>query len=450
MSTNGVAKVGLCGEQGEGLKVKGESEATVRGSLRFLSLFTFHFSQWHSTVSRPSHEAASAKPHLSPLTFNLSLLLAALLLLATSLPSYAKTNTDEPNFLELAAVLASDGNYDKAAIEYAKVDAADPQLDAIKYHTLGGLIALNQQQPEAAVSAFDRAIAAGQTEPTIFLYLAQAQFGLERYADVLQTLDRAGAAFDTLAPVFLMRAQAHWLLQDRAQAFAVLADGARRFPGNTQFLRREVFFLMELGLYQEAAARGQQYLTVAEGKEEDYVAIGNALKRARQFDGALVFLESARLKFPASLNVVKVLAATYLEKGEPLAAGELMYRASLSDPTLKPEAAELFRRAHLYARALAVNAQIEDQSLKLKQRLGILIELGRFAEVRSMEGALKRTRLLDDEDVRYALAYALFKEGDFDAAEVHLSKLTKPDLFRKATELRQSMQECAAERWRCA
>ncbi|MCB1602908.1 MAG: hypothetical protein KDI66_23030, partial [Xanthomonadales bacterium] len=66
--------------------------------------------------------------------------------------------TDEPNYLELAAVLASDGNYDKAAIEYAKVDAADPELDAIKYYTLGGLIALNRQQPEAAVAAFERAI----------------------------------------------------------------------------------------------------------------------------------------------------------------------------------------------------------------------------------------------------------------------------------------------------
>ena len=51
-------------------------------------------------------------------------------------PSAAAAAADEPDFLELAAVLASDGAYDKAAVEYAKVDAADPELDAIKYHTL--------------------------------------------------------------------------------------------------------------------------------------------------------------------------------------------------------------------------------------------------------------------------------------------------------------------------
>lgn len=67
-----------------------------------------------------------------------------------------------------------------------------------------------------------------------------------------------------------------------------------------------------------------------------------------------------------------------------------------------------------------------------------------------MEAALVRTRLLDDEDVRYALAYAQFKEGDFIGAERNLAKLSKPDLFRKATELRQSMQDCADERWRCS
>ncbi len=372
---------------------------------------------------------------------------AAILLLLAS--AFAHAATDEPNFLELAAVLAADGNYEKAEVEFGKVDPAEPELDLIKYHTLAGLIALNRQRPVDAIKSFDQAIEAGQTEPTIFLYMAQAQFGLERYADVLKTLDRAGAAFDTLPAVFLMRAQANWLLKDQKAAFATLADGSRRFPGNTQFMRREVFFLMELGLYQEAADRGQQYLKIAEGKEEDFVAIGNALKRARQFDSALVFLESARLKFPASENVVKVLAATYLEAGKPLAAGELMYRASLSNPALKPEAAELLRRAGLHARALAVNAEIADQKLKLKQRLGILVELGRFAEVSGMEDALLRTRLIDEEDVRYALAYALYKEGEFERSEGHLAKLTKPDLFRKATELRQSMQDCAAERWKC-
>lgn len=378
---------------------------------------------------------------------NLLRTLGLALLLALSPAALAQE--DEVDHLALAVLLAGDGEYDKAAVEWNKVDAAAEDLDRIQYHTAGGLIALNQNRQADAIQQFELAIQAGQAEPSIYLYMAQAQFGLERYADVLQTLERGGAAFDNLPTVFLMRAQAHWLLGDRQPAFAALADGSRRFPDNTQFLRREVFFLMELGLFQEAAARGREYLSRSEGKEEDFVAIGNALKRARQFPAALNFLEQARLKFPGSENVAKVLAATYLESGQPLAAGELMVDAALRNPALKPEAAELMRRAKHYARALAINAEIADQSVKLKQRLGILLELGRFAEVRGMEAALTRVGLTQDENVRYALAYAHFKENDFAAAEAHLARLTQPELFRKATELRKFMQDCESEPWKC-
>ena len=46
------------------------------------------------------------------------------------------------------------------------------------------------------------------------------------------------------------------------------------------------------------------------------------------------------------------------------------------------------------------------------------------------------------KDLRYALAYARFKGGAFDEAERHLQALRRPELFRKATELRALMQDC--------
>ena len=67
-----------------------------------------------------------------------------------------------------------------------------------------------------------------------------------------------------------------------------------------------------------------------------------------------------------------------------------------------------------------------------------------------MEPALRRAGLFEDEDIRYALAYAWFKAGDYDKSEDHLTALRRSDLFRKATELRKIMQDCADERWRCA
>jgi tetratricopeptide (TPR) repeat protein len=376
-----------------------------------------------------------------------ALLILALLSLAPALPA----DEDEVDHLALASLLVRDGKYDRASTEYAKVDPAQEDLDLIQYHTVGGLIALNRQEPARAITAFEAAVAAGQTEPSIYLYLAQAQFTLERYADVIRTLDRAGAAIEAMPAVWLMRAQAHWLQQQRQRALDVLAEGAARFPANLSFPRRQVFFLIELGYYQAASDLGSRYLAKAtDAKEEDYLAIGSALRRAKQPDAAIRFLEAARLRFGPGENLTKQLAAVWLDRGMPLVAAELMHGAAQQNPALLPEAAELFRRAKQPQRALLLNAGISDQRVKLKQRVGLLLELGRYAEVLAMETALTRTGLIAEEEIRYAVAFSNYRNGDFEATERHLQKLTKPDLFRKATELRKLMSDCAEQRWQCA
>jgi tetratricopeptide (TPR) repeat protein len=378
----------------------------------------------------------------------------ALWLLVASLFPIAAHAQDDVDYVELASLLVRDGEYERAAAALAEVDPALEGVDLVKYHTLRGLIALSgtPSDPAAAIEAFQASIEAGQSEPSIYLFLAQAQFGLERHEDVLATLALPAVAesFSQLASVELMRAQANWLLGRHQAAFAALAAGQRKFPANTQFLRRQVFFLMDLGLYQEAAANGRAYLARSEGKVEDYVAIGAALRRSKQLDEAVGFLETARLKFPGDENVVKVLAASYLDLGQPLAAAEITYVAALANPALLVEAAELFRRARQPARALMLNAQITDQGSKFKQRLGILVELERYAEVAAMERDLIRAGLGPDQELRYALAYAHFKQGDFEAVERNLQVITRPELFRKATELRRIMVDCEAERWRCS
>lgn len=382
----------------------------------------------------------------------LNLLLRALLLLTLlSLAPALAADEDEVDHLALASLLVRDGKYDRASAEYAKVDTQAKGLDLIQYHTVGGLIALNRQEPARAITAFEAAVAAGQTEPAIYLYLAQAQFTLERYADVIRTLERAGAAIDSLPAVWLMRAQAHWLQQQRQRALDVLAEGAARFPANLSFPRRQVFFLIELGYYQAASDLGSRYLAKAtDAREEDYLAIGSALRRARQPEAAIRFLEAARLRFGPGENLTKQLAAVWLDRGMPLVAAELMHGAAQQNPALLPEAAELFRRARQPQRALLLNAGISDQRVKLKQRVGLLLELGRYAEVLAMETALTRTGLIDEEEIRYAVAFSNYRNGDFEATERHLQKLTKPELFRKATELRKLMSDCADKRWQCA
>ena len=352
--------------------------------------------------------------------------------------------------LELAARLASDGEYERAARALGRVDAAAEDLDLARYHTVAGLIAINQNRNEDAVRNLGDAIAAGQVDPTVQLYLAQALFALERWREALAALDAAGPAADALGGAWQMRAQAWWSLGERQQAFDTLTRAADKFPANNSFTRRQVFYLIEAGLYQEATQLGRQYLRRGDVKAEDYAAIGGALRRIQRYDESLAILESARLRFPDNDAIAKALAQTWLESGQPLAAARLLEQAALRDPNLLVETAELYRRAGYGTLALSLNARVPDQAKKLKQRIGILVQLKRYGEVTGMESALFRSGLLHDEDVRYALAYAYFRAGDFAAADRHLAALKRPELFRKATELRKVMEECADAPWSCA
>jgi predicted Zn-dependent protease len=376
--------------------------------------------------------------------FKFLVLLACLM----ALPCLA-AKKDEVNYLDLAALMLRDGNLDRAVIALDQVPLDDKGTDLKRYYTLRGMAHLRRNEPEPAAAALEMAISTGAAESVVYVYLAQVYFQLERYRDVLQTLDEAGPELEKVASSYHMRAQCHWLLKEPANALATLDLASRTFPQESGFLRRKVFFLIELGLYREASEQGRIYLQQSKGKREDYVALGNAMRAGGELNESILLLEQARLMYPGDADVNKVLAHAYLDQGHINTAAELIYEASLLEPSLTGEASELYRRAGRPNRALMLNGQISDQQVKFRQRLALLIELQRYEQAADMQDDLKRTGLIEDEDIRYALAYADFKTGDFDTAELHLQKLTRPDLFRKAAELRRAIQDCSEDSWQC-
>ncbi len=378
----------------------------------------------------------------------LPILLILLVALAAPVADARKRNP-EIDYLSVAEVLLRDGAVDRAEAALAEVDPAAEGVDLARYHTVSGLIASQRNDLKAAAAAFEQALAAGQTEPMVVLYLAQAYFAEEAWRKVVDTIARGGEALQDVTAAWSMRAHANWMLGERQSALDLLSNAADRFPANTTFTRRQVFYLIEAGLYQEAARVARAFLARGDVGADEYATVGSALRRARAFDEAKAILEAARLRFPADQNLAKALAQVYLESGQMLAAAELLNQAALIDPALLPETAELYRRAGYPMQALALNSRVPDSSRKLKQRIGILAELRRYEQITGMARALERAGLLADEDVRYALAFAYFRGGDFERAESHLSALTRPELFRKATELRRIMAECSDSRWNC-
>jgi tetratricopeptide (TPR) repeat protein len=377
------------------------------------------------------------------------ILLILLTLLLGAGPVIAADDEDEVDFLALASLMLRDGNIDRAVVALDQYDTAAEEADLVRYYTLRGMAHMRRNELEPARDAFMQAVDSGEAEALVFVYLAQVNYQLEDYRAAIEALDRAGVVIERVPSVYHMKAQAYWLLEEPVMALATLDQAAQIFPEDLSFVRRKVFYLVDLGFFKEAVEQGKVYLTASEGSVEDYVALGSALRASGELDEAARFLEEAQLLFPNSPEVKKVLAQVYIEREEMSAAADLLYQAALLQPELLSEAAELYRRSGQTFRALTLNSQLIDQPEKYRQRLAIYLQLGNFEQAAAMEIPLRRVGMMEDEDLRYAIAYSLFKIGEFDEAELHLAQLTRPDLFRKAAELRSAIQDCLEDRWKC-
>ncbi len=368
--------------------------------------------------------------------------------------AYAKekseaSDKEETDILGLAALMIRDGHFERAETLLLKVDEGDEKIDKARLYTLTGLLLLRRELYTEANLKLSLALKAGYDDPILHVYIAQALYGLKEYDQSLEALDRAGDAGKAQPELLQLRAQCHWKARRAEKAWDVIAEGESRFPGNSIFQRQKIFYLIELGLFQQAVEKGESYLRSSDVKPEDYVAVGEALRLTGQAQKAIPILELAHLRFPEDMTVVAELAHTYLDEGFVYTAATLFERAALADPNSYVEAAELFRRKNLPTRALYANMRIPDQKEKVRQRLGILLQRRRYDLAVALEARLSRLGLLADDEIRYAMAYCHFKLGRFDKTEKHLKSITRPDLFHSAMELRKAMQSCGELGWEC-
>ena len=366
----------------------------------------------------------------------------------------------EVDYVELATVLVQDGNYERASRVLAQVNPEEKGVDAPRYFLLRGLVRLNlslfSQAAEDLNEAIKRGKAAAEADKDVtfdavwYVYLGQAHFYAESFEAALDAFENAGARGEEIPSTFPLRSEALRKLKRYDDAWAVLGKGMKVHPNYTELIRRRAFLAIELQLYRAAAQLGRLYLERSKATAEDYLAIGAALNRAGSGDDALRFLELARLRFPRSPLVAAELGKLYQNRGLYRTAALMLERASLNgSDDLAIDAGELYRQAGEQFRALAMNSRVSDNNKRLRQRLGILLELRNFELVALMDSDLRRVGLLKDESLKYALAYAHFKVGNYARADKLLSGLRDPAIFRQATELRKAMSDCTGEPWRC-
>lgn len=377
-------------------------------------------------------------------------ILTILLILSLNLfAAEKKNNSDEIDHLSLATILLKDGHIERANDELSQVNIEDKKLDFARFYTLKGLVLTKLNAYEDANKAFAQGITSGQTDKSLYLYMAQNSYKLEKYEDTLQAIKNAGELAQEKPSLYALKAECNWKLQRTNEALSILKESIAKFPTEYDFYKQRFNYLVTLKLYQSALSDANVYLEHANPNEKTTLAFIATLRKSGEIDKAIALAENANLKFLESAQVTVLLAHLYLDKEMIQVAADLFDQASIEDPKYTQEAAEMMRRAKEFIMALYKNSQILDAKEKLKQRIAIFLEYEDYERVVASQKAIYRTGLIEDESIRYALAFSYYKVGDFTASERELRKLTQADLFQKATEIRKNMQKCISNYAEC-
>jgi tetratricopeptide (TPR) repeat protein len=335
--------------------------------------------------------------------------------------------------------MVRDGNYDRAETALERVDPKAEGVDTAQYYTLEGLLAVRRSEFRDAIRNFEAAIENGQENPVINVYLAQAYFGDGQYEQTVETVGRV-QNLNQFPELIGIKAQSEWETGDVRGAFTTINRAIPTFPSKHYFQQQKIFFLIELDLNQEAAAESMKYLDKVGDDPNAYLTIGEALRRGGEKERAIRFYEMANLKFPKNERVRLALANAYASNDQPLIAARIVEQAAASNGKLYYEAAELYRRAGVLNRALYLNSLVTDQQKKAVQRFNFLLEMERFEEAMALEKRLDRLGALEEDGMRYAMAYVHFHAQHFDRASEYLNRITSSEYFREATQLRKAIE----------
>lgn len=362
-----------------------------------------------------------------------------------------KEQEEKVDHIALAGLLLKDGHLERAKIELDQVDLSEEGIDKVKYWLLRGLIEMRGNDLATAAGHFEKSVAEGNADPLIHVFLTQCYYAAEAWEKTLAALDAAGPTMlDKYPKLFQVRIQAYWKLDRLAEAYEALVAAAKLRPEMAGELgRQKVMLLIEMGLFTKAADEGRKHLAQFGESPDDHVAMAEAMRRAGQLEDVILFMEQAHLTWPDNEQVLLQLGRAYVDAKKPLAAGALFEMAAVKSPERAEEAAELFRRAGQLQRALFLNGRIPDQKKKIRQRMALLTELGRFESAAAMEPRMRRLGLMRDDSILYALAYAYFQTGRMDEASRVLKRIRSADMFERSADLRRAMEACKADRSNC-
>jgi len=418
---------------------------------------------------------------------------ALILLMIASLFSLGfaedEDHVQEVDHLASATLMIYDGRLDEAEAELARVDKSGKNFNAADYYTARGVLYFKKSRYESAISNYKKAITATKTKKfessrmnnnrkylfsigknkddkdpvfqfdsekekqdkleKLNIYLSQSYYEIKDYANTIKHLDLAGDRGRDRTALFALRAECYWKIKKFNDAINSLSRGLKLFPEDPALLKQKYYYLSELGLYQAAIENAKKYMTVINADADEFVILAQLLVKADQTDEAIKILETARGKFPKIANIAMLLGHIYMQKDMKHTAAHLFKAGACNDKKYLKDAVEMHRQIKDYSHAIFLNAQMSDNVEKLKQKVAIHVERSEFEKVIGLKDGLERYNILEDDNIRYALAYSYYMSKDYQNAELQLNKIDNDELYLKGAAIRRNIEKCRKNSVEC-
>lgn len=413
------------------------------------------------------------------------------LLIALNISVLAQDKNEEVvDHLALATLMIYDGKYDVAREELSQVNQNELKFDNAKYYTVWGVLYSKLEDHKKAIKSFEEAIRAtkikvfeapkvekkekylfsigGSEEKQkeldieynpeavrqdkieqLYMYLSQEYYKMKDYRNTLLSLDKAGLKGKSRAALYTLRAECYWKLEDHSNAINALSNGLFKYPKDTTLLKQKFYYFADLKLYHAAIDASKEYMELVGASASEYIALAQMLIGGNQVHEAIKLLEEAKLYFPKEAKIGILLGHMYLKQNMQHTTAHLFEESSYYDKQYLKDAVEMHRRAKNRMHALYLNSQNPDNVEKIKQNIAIFIESGEYAKVIGLKKGMMRYNMLEDDNLRYALAYAYYMSGDYNSAEEHLKKIVDSELFSKATVIRKNIEKCKNNSMEC-
>lgn len=376
-----------------------------------------------------------------------AMILATFLFSNSTASAFVKDPTyDDLESYDLINVLIRDGKLD-LAWEELKLNTVKTK-DVGRYQLLMGKYYASKNEFAKALGHFQKAQNQNSTQNEADLQAARAHYQLKDYKNAQELFEKKSLAGLLTENDYVQKSQSEYQTKSQQKAWSTLLSAKEKFPSYT--IERELIALKaNMGLVHEALTDALNWLHSTNVMSSQFMNLAEIFHSIHREDEALVILEAGRAREPMNAEINLTLSQMYFQKNLLQASAEGFTRAAESDSKYYYHAAELYRQMGDVQRSNYYNIYIVDPKEKLKQRIAGLVDIGNFPLIASLESIIQRSDLSKDDEIRYALAYSLVREGQVDAPLKYLAQITKPELLEKTTVLRKTLIDCKEQKASC-